>query len=313
MEMEPKVSVIIPTHKGSGVVERAVDSVLRQTYRNIEVIVVDDNGRLSEEQVKTEEVLKTYINDGLIKYVPHEVNINGSAARNTGVKNSIGEYITLLDDDDEYLPDKVEMQVKCFENLSNEYGMVYCGIQVNYPNNSYKRIPLTSGDLFLDLLFHYVVIGSDTLMVRRTCFEEIDGFDESFRRHQDFEFTARIAKKWKIKAIEKVGVVSYELNRNNPTQHDIQVEHRRHYLEKMLPIMKELPKRTQRDVISVNLVMLHGNDLRKFKFFKVYREIIKESQNILDDYNFYDFLRSIILVECHKLFGKKNRVKVDKR
>ena len=116
--MEPKVSVIIPTHKGSGVVQRAVDSVLRQTYKNIEIIVVDDNGRLSEEQLKTEEVLKTYINDGLIKYVPHEINKNGSAARNTGVRNSSGEYITLLDDDDEYLPDKVETQVNCFKTLS---------------------------------------------------------------------------------------------------------------------------------------------------------------------------------------------------
>ena len=311
--MEPKVSVIIPTHKGSGVVQRAVDSVLRQTYKNIEIIVVDDNGRLSEEQLKTEEVLKTYINDGLIKYVPHEINKHGSAARNTGVRNSSGEYITLLDDDDEYLPDKVETQVKCFKTLSKEYGMIYCGIKVNYPYGSYTRIPLTSGDLFLDLLFHYVVIGSDTLMVRKNCYEEIEGFDESFRRHQDFEFTARVAKKWKIKAVEKVGVVSYELNRNNPSQHDIQVKHRRHYLKKMLPFMVELPNRTKRDVISVNLVMLHGKNLRKMKFIKVYKEIKHESQDILDDYNFYDFLRSVVLVECHKLFGKRNSVKVEKR
>ena len=98
--VKPLVSVIIPTYKRSKSLNRAIDSVLSQTYPNIEIIVVDDNGKGSKYQLETEKSLEKYIKTDKIKYIIHDVNRNGSAARNTGFKHSRGEYINFLDDDD---------------------------------------------------------------------------------------------------------------------------------------------------------------------------------------------------------------------
>lgn len=108
----PLVSVIIPTYARSQYICRAIDSVLNQTYKNIEVIVVDDNGENTENQLATFQTLKSYIDKEQITYITHKTNRNGSAARNTGIFNAKGEYICLLDDDDEFFPEKVEKQVQ---------------------------------------------------------------------------------------------------------------------------------------------------------------------------------------------------------
>ena len=82
MKENPLVSVVIPTYKRSETLTRAIDSVLEQTYPSIEIIVVDDNGEGTEMQLETEKALENYIISGEIVYIKHEVNRNGSAARN---------------------------------------------------------------------------------------------------------------------------------------------------------------------------------------------------------------------------------------
>ena len=107
-----KVSVIIPTYKGSDNLIRAIKSVLNQTYKNIEIIVVDDNDENSIFRKENEERLKSFIDDNKIIYLKHKCNKNGAAARNTGLRKSSGAYITFLDDDDYFLYNK-----KVIENL----------------------------------------------------------------------------------------------------------------------------------------------------------------------------------------------------
>lgn len=238
------VSVIIPTHKGSEYVAAAVESVLHQTYTDMEIIVVDDNGLGSEEQEKTYAVLANYIQEGLIKYIPHDVNRNGSAARNTGFSHSSGEYICLLDDDDEYYPDKVEKEVLALDELPHEWGMVYCGFEGN------KKAK--TGNILFEVLIHSVVIGSNSFLIRRAVWEEVGGFDESFRRHQDYEFTARVAALYKIKFVPFVGFKSKDTNRNIPKNMQQTQDYRKHYIDKMLPVISTLPNYQQKIVICSN-------------------------------------------------------------
>ena len=109
--MKPKnniVSVVIPTHSGADVIQRAVDSVLAQTYKFIEIIVVDDNGKGSQKQLATEKSMKKYELNDKVKYIVHNDSCHGSAARNTGVKHSLGSFIALLDDDDSFIPNNIE-------------------------------------------------------------------------------------------------------------------------------------------------------------------------------------------------------------
>ena len=109
------VSIVIPTFARPDNLVRAIESVLNQTYKPIEIIVVDDNGRGTLYQVETENVLKPYIYKNQIKYLTHEINKNGSAARNTGFRVSKGDYVCYLDDDDVFAPTKIEKQVARLE------------------------------------------------------------------------------------------------------------------------------------------------------------------------------------------------------
>ena len=97
---QDKVSIIIPTYGGSESLLKSVDSVLLQDYSEFEIIVVDDNDPDTDARKKTELLMGKYTNDPRVKYIKHERNKNGSAARNTGFIESEGEYICLLDDDD---------------------------------------------------------------------------------------------------------------------------------------------------------------------------------------------------------------------
>ena len=119
--MQQLVSVIIPTYKGADKINSAVDSVLNQTYKNIEVIVVDDNGENEPEQLLTAEKMKKYETFENVKYLVHKKNINGSAARNTGIRASKGFYLGFLDDDDVFLPEKTQKQVADIMGISQSY------------------------------------------------------------------------------------------------------------------------------------------------------------------------------------------------
>lgn len=123
----PLVSIVIPTYKRSDMVERALISALNQTYKNIEVLVVDDNDPNSEDRLKTKEIMKKYDNDSRVRYIEHFKNSGGSITRNTGINNANGDFIAFLDDDDEYFPNKIEKQYQLYlEKKEFNVGLIYC-------------------------------------------------------------------------------------------------------------------------------------------------------------------------------------------
>ena len=249
------VSVIIPTYGDGEYLRRCVDSVLAQTYRNIEIIVVDDNGLGTENQIKTASQMDIYKDNPQIKYICHEINRNGSAARNTGVKSSKGEFIALLDDDDEFYPDNIENHMRVLPSLGEEYALTYCGLR-SYVGDKidYERHPSKSGNLLYEVLLHDVVIGSSTLLIKRSVWDRIEGFDESFRRHQDWEFTARVCADYKVQAIDYIGVKRNIIMRNSPKNVDLALEYRKHYLERMTPYIERFSTERQNRIVQVNLL-----------------------------------------------------------
>ena len=116
-----KVSVIMPTYKRDrSFMETALESLLIQSYENLEIVIVDDSPADYELRSEVEEYIKS-IEDKNIVYVKNKVNMGGALARNEGIKKATGKYITFLDDDDKYLPDKVLNQVQYME--SGDYDM----------------------------------------------------------------------------------------------------------------------------------------------------------------------------------------------
>ena len=207
-----KVSVIIPTYKRSDFLIRAIESVINQTYRNVEIIVVDDNGIGTEFQIENEKKLKNYIRGNKIVYLKHEKNKNGAVARNTGIKFATGEYITFLDDDDFFLKERIEILVKKI-NEDPGFDCVYSSMVKIKKNHIYNyRIAKKEGNLLKDILSQYSFFGTGSNMFfTKKSIEKIGLFDEKFFRFQDLEYMARFfEKEFKICAINKVLVVKCE-------------------------------------------------------------------------------------------------------
>ena len=119
------VTVITPTYKRHQFLKNAIESVLAQTYADFEMIIVDDNPPRTAERIFTEDVIRE-IDDPRIRYIQNKENMGGAASRNVAIEMANGEYIAFLDDDDVYLPTKIEKQYNLIKKLPEEYGMVYC-------------------------------------------------------------------------------------------------------------------------------------------------------------------------------------------
>ena len=221
MNILPLVSVVIPTYARAIYIRRAIDSVLNQTYPNIEIIVVDDNGKGTAKQIETQRQLQLYIDKGEIIYICHDINRNASAARNTGIYNSRGEYICFLDDDDEYFSDKLERQVAVLSTLGKNWAGVYCNSIDKFEGGKNVFIQnKVSEDLLKDLLLCKTKFGSTSLMIRREVCMELHGFGEYFYRHQDWEFLVRLLLKYQLKLVDPqralIYYYVYKLNNNRP-------------------------------------------------------------------------------------------------
>lgn len=118
LSKEPLVSVIIPTYNRAGIIRRTIESVMGQTYQNLDIIIVDDAS-----QDNTEEVVKA-IQDERIRYIRNVKNQGASITRNNGVEAARGEYVAFLDSDDVWLPNKIELQLPLFHNHLNREKVV---------------------------------------------------------------------------------------------------------------------------------------------------------------------------------------------
>lgn len=198
------VSVIIPTYNRGHLVGRAILSVLDQTYQDFEIIVVDDGSK-----DYTEEVVKSF-NDPRICYIRHTRNLGGSAARNTGIRAAKGKYIAFLDSDDEWLPTKLEEQIRVFHNEQN-CGVVYTDLLRIYSDG---RIELYKGKhlggwVLKDLLVTSIIGSTSSAVIKRECFDVVGLFDETLPSCQDWDMWIRIAKKYPFKRVPKPLVKYY--------------------------------------------------------------------------------------------------------
>lgn len=195
----PIVSVVIPTHNRSALVKRAVESVLAQTYESYEVIVVDDASTDN-----TAEVVKSF-DDSRIWYLRHDTNRHASASRNTGSQAATGRYIAYLDDDDEWLPDKLAKQIELIENASGEIGMVYCWLDYFDAGRVVAQLhPSLRGRVFGEVLDKQRLGNSSTLLVRREVFDTVGGFDENLFRGNDGDFIRRVALRYAVDVVPEV-------------------------------------------------------------------------------------------------------------
>jgi glycosyltransferase involved in cell wall biosynthesis len=179
---KPLISVIIPTYERPQFIIKACMTAYDQTYKNIEIIVIDDNSKASYENYFDEfSKLK-------VKYTKRDTNGGGSAARNTGIKMATGKYIAFLDDDDIWMESKLEKQIN---SLTNEIRASHCGYSLK--SNNKTRIEPKS-IIALDDLRENNKLASTSGLLCETKLLQQTMFDSSLHRSQDWDIYLRIAQ-----------------------------------------------------------------------------------------------------------------------
>lgn len=186
----PKVSVIIPTYNRASIVARAIQSVIAQTSRDWELIVVDDASADD-----TERVVEAF-GDARIRYIRHERNRGQSAAQNTGIAAARGGLVSFLDSDNEWFPGKLEREVALFESAGERVGMVYTGkVVVDEHGRVLRvRIPSVEGKVYEKLLEWDFIGSCSRVSVRKNVLHAVGGYDESFINCQDWDLWLRVTK-----------------------------------------------------------------------------------------------------------------------
>lgn len=196
----PIISVIIPTFNRSALLKRAVLSALGQSFRDIEVIVVDD---CSTDD--TASMLKS-IDGGRIVYLRNEKNEGAQFSRLKGVISAKGEFVAFLDSDDEWYPDKLEKQVSMFRKLPEKTGVVHGGCDVLFESTGEKKeypIPKLTGGVYRELLQEAGPM-YPCLMVRKRCFDEIpDAIDTRVPSFQEWDTSINLARKYDFHFIDE--------------------------------------------------------------------------------------------------------------
>lgn len=249
------ISAIITTHNRVDLLGRAINSVLSQTYSDIELIVVSDGSTDG-----TDELMKDYEIDRRIRYINYSPARGGNYARNIGIESANGEYVAFLDDDDEWLPTKIERQVALME-ADNEVGLVYTGINCIYVNEgiSYPFRPSNRGNLSKTILFENCVGSTSSVMLRRSLCRACR-FDENLQALQDFDLWIEVLQGCKADVVSEPMVNYY--NYRNQTQVSSStakyIQATEYINKKYATLFEKLTPREYR-LKRVNDIMLLGN------------------------------------------------------
>lgn len=200
------ISIIMPTYNRGYIIEKAIQSVINQTYKNWELIVVDD---ASEDN--TENIVKA-IKDSRIVYLRNDYNCGANYSRNLGCKLAKGEFFAFLDSDNFWENEKLELQLKLLIESASNVALVYSEMELKngdittiIPQKKYTSYELRQ------ILCKRNVIDNNTVLIKRSCFEKVGGFDPNMPRLQDWELYFRILVINKYEAIYLERILDYNI------------------------------------------------------------------------------------------------------
>jgi len=200
----PKISIVTATYNRGDVLPRAIESIKRQTFRDYEHIIVDDGSTDDTKKVVS------HVDDSRIKYVRLNTNMGCAAAFNKGVEEARGEYISFLDSDDEYLPQRLEITNKVLDQRSEKIGGVFHGLRI-VGNNKKKSHFIEEKDFTVeDFREQNPICGTSNTMYRASVFDRVGGFDEQLMSTVDYDFQIRVAKKFNLVGINKLLCKRYD-------------------------------------------------------------------------------------------------------
>ncbi len=265
------ISVIIPTYKRYDELIRALNSVEKQTYKNLEVLIIDDNEDFELSQ-KIEKLISENYAD--YKYVKNNKNLGGAETRNKGVQLSNGKYIAFLDDDDEYYPSKIEEQYRMFiDNKDDKLALIYCYGDIIYPNNAIEKERTNyRGNCLLEQMKGNIA-GTSFWLVKKEALVKVGCFKKIYSHQDGVVLLNLLAHGYKIDLVEK-DLVKYYFHAKGKGITDVNdfiVEANVQYLDLCKNYFNKITKKEQKEVIlkyyddrNWNLVILNRiSDIKK--------------------------------------------------
>ncbi len=200
------VSVVVPVFNRASLIESTMNSVLAQTHRPLELVVVDDGS--TDDTVKVvQDWSASNSSDALTVRCVQQENLGANTARNRGVTESTASFIAFLDSDDSWLPEKTQKQLAELE-ADEQIGGVYCGLQtVDLDTSSVHPVTprnYSTGDLLKQMLIQDVTNPTSCWMVRKSCFDDVGMFDESLLARQDWDLWIRLSSNYLIACVPEV-------------------------------------------------------------------------------------------------------------
>lgn len=206
------ISVIIPTFKRPDRLDRALLSVLNQTYENFEVLIINDDSNNLELEV----IINKY-KDQRVRLFNNERKKGANGARNTGILNAKGKYLAFLDDDDEWLPIYLRTQHEKIFNSEENTGLVYGSYLLQTKNKWTPVKQNKSGDVFIAYLLDKFSIGaSSNIFIKSTIIKTVGLWNEELQRQQDIEFLIRVFIKYNTLFNENIVLKVYGHNAPDP-------------------------------------------------------------------------------------------------
>ena len=248
------VSVVIPTYKRFDTLSRAIKSVTFQTYSNIEILVVDDNEPGDNYSCGVRKMVSD-LKISNLRLITQERHINGAAARDAGIMEAKGEYIAFLDDDDMWLPNKIEKEIDFIRGLPDQVGAV-SNRKVFYKDG---RIDHVSEEWKADANQNFKVISKQlniqtcTLLIKRECLDETGYFDPNLRRHQEVQLMGCFTTKYRVEFLNEILTVIDNSDVMNRPNSEKLMEYKKDYFNSLDSVISTYSKHKQKLIYAHNM------------------------------------------------------------
>lgn len=302
--ISPLISVIIPTYNRGNLVLRAINSVLNQTYNNLELIIIDDASTDN-----TGEVINK-IQDKRIKYFKNVVNLGGGAARNIGIKLSKGTLIAFLDSDDEWIKEKLQKQVNYILNHWESCDLVFCGVRAVKESGSKKTILSETLPDEYGNIYNKIFLGIPPacllpgLLVKKDKILNAGLFDEKFKSSQDWDLLIRLAKICYVGSIPEILLIIYYHNQTKITGDPKNlIQGRELLINKYWYEIKNNRQILNKHYKDLLIFSLHAKDKNRLKYYfkLLYQDLDIKQKLLLSPFFTFSYLPRFILTSLLKL------------
>lgn len=273
--MDKVISVIMPSYNRGRIISRAIDSVLNQSFRSFELLIVDD---ASDDGTK--QMIEKY-HDKRIRYLKNRRRHGAAFSRNRGMEESTGEYIAFLDTDNEWKPDYLTNRIHQMETLGTDiaFGRVEKWNEcVSYWPEEEIEEGIIDHDCLIRMLCIYNPMDTNSVVIKRKCFEEMGGFDTSFVRLQDWEYFFKLvqSRKYKVSYDGRINVILY-IQPDSIANNGKFWEMRLKLLKKQIDLILDLD--VENELIESFEISPEEGGLSYYHFDKVFSLILKTGGN----------------------------------